>query len=371
MTNLNILIASGGRRTYLVRWFQEALVRNGVSGRVVLADMDPFAPARAIADEFVRAPAVRDANYRTWLARTLRDHSITLAVSVNDFELSCWAQLPREDSDFDPLVRLAANVHRVVEDKLMTAALLEDNDVLSPVTLLAKDAMKLSARELAWLFSTEDIVVKGRYGSGSRGLQCATVEELRWAVAKARNDVTDRDGATPEDPEIADELIVVQPRIHGQEFGVDVISDFDGGHVATLPRKKLAMRFGETDRAETQDTTQFALLGEQVSRALDHRGLIDLDLMRDEQGNQWVIDVNPRFGGGYPFSHAAGAHVPAAYVAWALGRGHEAEWVESVAGIVASKYIEVMPVPTAVTATAVPRIPVLTKRALTSEEKTA
>ena len=55
-------------------------------------------------------------------------------------------------------------------------------------------------------------------------------------------------------------------------------------------------------------------------------GLIDADVIMDEKGQEpYVIDINARFGGGYPFSHLAGADVPRAYVLFAEGRDEEAK----------------------------------------------
>jgi carbamoyl-phosphate synthase large subunit len=56
------------------------------------------------------------------------------------------------------------------------------------------------------------------------------------------------------------------------------------------------------------------LIGEQ----LGHVGVLDCDLFASDQGYS-VIDLNPRIGGGYPFSHVAGANVPAALISWING----------------------------------------------------
>lgn len=344
VTECNILIASGGRRPYLVSWFREALRLNGVSGKVVLADCDLLSPAGALADAYVRSPLVCDDDYEDWLAHTLCEYGISLAISVNDYELWRWANLPADAAIYSSLLRLRLDMQETIEDKVRTSTLLEWEGIRSPVTLLASDALKLSSHELSWLLDAEELIVKGRFGSGSKGLQVTKAKDLRAAVTRAREEVTDCIGSKPLTAEAADDLIIIQPRIQGQEYGLDIIADLAGSHVGTLPRKKLSMRSGETDRAITESTDEFCWLGEHLTAALGHRGLIDVDLIRDADGNQWVIDINPRFGGGYPFSHVAGAHVPAAYVAWTQGRMPDPAWVQSDAGVVGAKCVDIVPV---------------------------
>jgi len=54
-------------------------------------------------------------------------------------------------------------------------------------------------------------------------------------------------------------------------------------------------------------------------------------------GRPYVLEMNPRFGGGYPFSHMAGANLPAALVAWADGGTIDEDWLRVRPNVVASK----------------------------------
>src|SRR4029453_10603342 len=56
-------------------------------------------------------------------------------------------------------------------------------------------------------------------------------------------------------------------------------------------------------------------LGQLIGEQLGHVAVLDCDLFASDQGYS-VIDLNPRIGGGYPFSHVAGANVPAALISW-------------------------------------------------------
>lgn len=331
---MNILLSAVGRRPYLVRWFQEALSANGVSGKVVAADHDPHSPAKSYADEFVVAPRVDDAGYSDWLAEVLETHQIDLAVSINDFELSVWATLPTAE-EWRPLVRLTASTQHLIEDKSAMSTALTTAGVEIPPTWIANEFPHGHVRG--------DFVTKGRFGSGSRGLRFTNEVDLLETIDDAVREVTTRQGvpALAQDEAPPAELLVVQREIAGTEFGLDVVCDLDGRFQSVLAREKIGMRSGETDRAISTDPARFEEIALGIAKAVPHPGLVDVDVIVDPEGTPVVIDINPRFGGGYPFSHLAGAHVPSAYVAWRAGLPVNDSWLRSSAGIVSGKFVEV------------------------------
>jgi carbamoyl-phosphate synthase large subunit len=50
-----------------------------------------------------------------------------------------------------------------------------------------------------------------------------------------------------------------------------------------------------------------------------------------------VLEMNPRFGGGYPFSHVAGANLPAALIAWVSGQPINPDWLTIKSDVLSSK----------------------------------
>lgn len=333
---MNVLLSSVGRRPYLVEWFKEAQINTGHGGLVVTADADPNAPSRTVGDAFVLAPPARDESYTDWLTATLKEHDIQLAVSVNDFELSRWAHLP-ETAEYASLVRLRPDVQTTVEDKLTLQQVMTGVGVQVPQTWLLADVLA----EPSLLGDTEELVLKGRFGSASRGLRFTNQDELVERARGATAEVTTAEGRPARDFEEAVQLMVVQPQILGQEYGIDVVSDFERNFVATLARKKLSMRFGETDQAMSADPGPFNTIAETIARAIPHRGLIDTDVLVDDEGTAWLIDVNPRFGGGYPFSHMAGADIPTSYLQFAAG-ADPGDSVRYQTGVTSAKYVDIL-----------------------------
>ena len=331
---MNILLSSVGRRPYLVRWFQEALLANNLEGKVIAADYDIHAPSRQFADQFIQAPAVTEPAYKTWLASAIKAENIDLAVSINDFELSEWAQLD-QSAEWAPLVRIDADVQARIEDKFVMTERFFMAGIPTPKSWLGS----VPPQDLA---DSQKLITKGRFGSASRGLQFTDQAGIAEAVDIATNAVTDRMGqAAHQQSEIAPaELVLVQEMIEGTEYGLDVVCDLNGDYASVLVRRKIAMRGGETDRAESVAPTDFEDIARSIAEAVPHPGTIDVDVIVDAKGTPFVIDVNPRFGGGYPLSHLAGARVPNAYVAWSMGKPVFDEWFEYEAGAVVGKYVE-------------------------------
>ena len=75
------------------------------------------------------------------------------------------------------------------------------------------------------------------------------------------------------------------------------------------------MRAGETYCSKTIKHEPLSLLGEKISKLLNHVGNLDVDLIHYND-IPYILDLNARFGGGYPFSHIAGIDLPKAIVKW-------------------------------------------------------
>jgi hypothetical protein len=80
------------------------------------------------------------------------------------------------------------------------------------------------------------------------------------------------------------------------------------------------MRSGETDIAETVDIKEFEDIAKNISVHLKHMALLDVDCFKSNDGKIFVLEMNCRFGGQYPFTHVAGVDVPQQIINWLNGR---------------------------------------------------
>lgn len=334
-TEINILLTSAGRRTYLVEYFKEAV---GGEGKVHAANSQ-ICPAFAAADQWVVTPLIYDESYIPFLLDYCKENQITMLVSLFDIDLPVLA---KHRNDFAQIgVNAVVSDPAVIEicnDKWKTFQFLSSNDLLTPKSFLRLEEAKLAVEEGLLSYP---LIVKPRWGMGSLSVfQADNEEELDIFYQKIAREIQNsylRFEAAQE----PSACVLIQEKIEGQEYGLDIIDDLDCRYQGTIPKRKGAMRSGETDFAETVDNEELKGLGEKISRLLKHRGNLDMDVF-EAGGKYYILEMNPRFGGGYPFSHAAGANFPKALVSWERGISPKAEWLTARPGIRARKDIKIL-----------------------------
>jgi carbamoyl-phosphate synthase large subunit len=327
---MNVLLTCAGRRNYLITAFREALQGRGC---VYAADCVPDAPALQEADQGFILPELKDAAYDRELLRLCKEQQIGLLVPLNDLELPRLATLTTALHAVGTIsVVSSPEVIHCCSDKLATDQFLSQHQIPSPQTYLALEEVL----EQMQSSPARSVIVKPRWGSGSIGIQVATnPEELRLAYHFAGKAINNSCLVSSLETAQVPNLLI-QERVTGPEYGLDVINDLQGRYVTTLVKRKLSMRAGETDRAVTVHDPALEALGQRLGQALGHVGNLDCDVIVGPDGPR-VIELNPRFGGSYPFSHQAGANLPAALLAWARGEAVNPAWLRVRPNITSAK----------------------------------
>ena len=309
---MNILFTCAGRRTYLLKYFKENLSEGD---KVFATDMQLSAPALQVADVKLQVPAVYAENYVDITLDICKEHKIDALISLNDLELPILAE---NKARFEALgVKVIVSDPDVIDicfDKYKTAQWVESLGLKSPKTYVrlqdVKDALAKGEVEFP-------LFMKPRWGSGSIGLESiADMEELDIYYHLLMKKIKKTILATAS---VGDEYIMIQEKLTGNEFGLDVMNDLKGNNVGVSVKQKLAMRAGETDKAVTRDLPEVREMGRKIGETLKHIGNLDVDIMQNANGDYCVLELNPRFGGGYPFSYEAGVNMPKAIIEWVKG----------------------------------------------------
>lgn len=316
----NLLITSVGRRSYLVSWFKEALAG---TGEVHVCNSHSMTPAFQVADHAVVSPLIYSEDYIPFLLDYCERNAIGALLPLFDVDLPVLAAHAEEFKAIGcfPVVASERMAH-ICNDKLLTVKFLAELGLptLRTYTSLEECQSALDAHELSC-----PVVIKPRWGMGSIGVfVCEHPDDLpllyRYTNRRIEGSYLRYESAEDNVHEI-----LIQEAAPGQEWGMDIMNDLEGNLAGVSVRKKIAMRSGETDVAEVVATPpELYGLAKRISEVSHHPGNMDVDVFveQDDDGtitNLRVLEMNVRFGGGYPFSHAAGVNLPAALVAWLKG----------------------------------------------------
>ena len=284
---INILITSVGRRTQLLKYFKKELL--GI-GNIIAADCSKLAPALYIADKYYIVPEIYDLNYVNTLKNICRKEKITAVFSLIDPELSLLAKNTKEFKEIG--VTTIVSPYEVCElwlNKYNTCKFLQKNGFRFAKTYKTfKDFENaLENNEI-----TFPVFIKPQNGSASLNINMAKNKKQARIVFESSDNM------------------LIQEFLDGQELGVDVYVDLISKKVVSVfIKEKIAMRAGETDKGRSiKSDVLFGLINDLVIKT-NLIGPIDIDVFIIN-GEYYISEINPRFGGGYPLAYECGANFP-------------------------------------------------------------
>jgi carbamoyl-phosphate synthase large subunit len=317
----------------MVDYFRSAL---GGSGKVHVANNDQNLSTMAVCSTQALLPSIYDESYVDRLLDYCLSNDIRLVVPLFDLELSILASQKEAFGENGVVVAVSSSdVCATCLDKVATNQFLKTAG-LNTIPFYTEAELALDAVEQGE--ASFPMFVKPRIGMGSIGLyEVRTPLQLQAGVEMVRQKI-EASYLSTESEALGENSIIIQERLPGTHYLLDVINDFDGEYHATIVKKPLSRWAGEANGATTVDLPALQEVGRQLATHLQHSGNADIDVFWDGS-NAYILDINPRFGGGYPFSHMAGANFPAAYVAWARGTDVDPDWLTVESNVTSVKGI--------------------------------
>lgn len=279
---MNVLILSCGTRYKLVKYFTSN--RNCVD-KVVVTDCSKDAPALYVADKYYIVPRMDSPEYADTLVDICKNENIDIIIPLQEDELILIAKIRSIFEEIGVMVALSDYEKvKLCRDKLNLNNYLADAGIQAVPTYKAEDYCESSGDRI-------NVFVKPRTGAGSVDTFHVHSKKLLEALIEEYN-----------------EQLIVQPDMSGREYGVDVYVDMMSNEIIScFCKEKLRMRAGETEKSVTDRN---ASVIELVSRAVKKIGLVgplDVDVM-EHNGQYSILEINPRFGGGYPHAYECGAN---------------------------------------------------------------
>ena len=104
--------------------------------------------------------------------------------------------------------------------------------------------------------------------------------------------------------------LIIQEFMDGKEIGADVYIDPISKKVVSIfTKEKIKMRAGETDKARSFKDEKLFQLIKQVVEKIGYVYMIDMDIFKIN-GEYYISEINPRFGGVYPHAYESGVNFP-------------------------------------------------------------
>lgn len=316
---MKILFTSVGRRVELLQAFRAAAEKLDIALTVMGADITKSAPALFFCDERRLVCKIQEKEYIPQLLSICEKEKVDCLIPTIDTDLLLLAENKEKFEAIGTKVLISAvDKIKLCRDKNYTADYFVSLGLKSPLPVNSVEKYEEALKRGKVSFPA---FIKPKDGSSSiNAYKVENLEDLRLYAEKIED-------------------YIIQPFISGREYTIDIFCDYEGNPVYITPRERLAVRSGEVLKSRiTQDDTMIAEMRRLIA---DYRPLwsnYSSINREDVTGDDYYIEINPRFGGGAPLSMKAGADSASAILR--MLRGDKLSYIERAAidGAIYSRY---------------------------------
>ena len=277
---IKILFTGVGRRIELLQAFRNAALVLNKEMKIYGADMAGTAPALAYCDYTRKVVAMKDPEYIQNLIDICIEDHINLLIPTIDTDLLILSENKEKFEAIGTKVMISApDKIRICRDKNNTSQFFVDCGLHAPMPV--NDWKEYRAGYPAF--------IKPKDGSSSiNAFRVENEEELIMYSSQIKD-------------------YIVQPYVNGHEYTIDIFCDWDGKPISIVPRERLQVRAGEVLKTRIELDQTMIEESMKLCAAFKPCGPLTVQMIRDEAGIDWFIEINPRYGGGAPLSMKAGA----------------------------------------------------------------
>lgn len=281
----NILITSAGKRVELLQEFNKELKIVYPDAKVIAVDLNPgMSPACRIADLSYAVPRVTSHEYIDSLLDICNVTGARIVIPTIDTELPVLANSVEKFSQYGIEIMISSpDFITTCRDKRKTMSLFDKLGIRNPSPRDKNNPVfPIFAKPYDGSLSTNIHLIHNK-------------EELTSEILS--------------DPKLL--FMEYIDKNEYKEFTVDMYYDRNGDVMGIVPRERIEIRSGEVNKGATRKNYIIGYLKERMGHMSGVRGCICIQLFYRERDNDVVgIEINPRFGGGYPLSYYAGANFP-------------------------------------------------------------
>ena len=273
---MNILLVNPGRRDYMVNFFLSLKKKYNLN--IFLVDPDKNVPSFKVSTLTKNnvCPKVKNSKkFLSFLNKYVLKNKIDVIFPISDRELKILSQ--KKKFFMKKGVNVIVSDLKIIENcqnKIKFSKYLKKFNILCPKIITKKNIKK-----------NLPVIKKEVNGSASKN------QEVIFKSSQINKNY--------------EKKFFFQKFLKYQEYNLDILNDLNGNYLHSCAKKKLFIRAGETDKAVMINNKVFENFAKKLSKALRHIGVVDIDFFYNKK-KFYVLDINPRLGGGYPFTHLYG-----------------------------------------------------------------
>lgn len=280
---MNYLMLSVGRRGELLKDFRRS-IEDG--SKIIATDLSSYAPAIYFADKQYLVPRIDDPKYIDTILDICKKEQINAVTTFIDPEIEILAKNRDRFSELG--VEVLAPYEETAElcfDKYKMFKHLQSLGIPTVMTWGTLGEFNEARKEGKINFP---VFVKPRTGSGSVGAHRVYSYEILAESMKA------------------DPSLIIQELMDCEDLDADVYIDtITHEAVSAFSKKKVETRIGGASKTISfKDDKLFDFIS-QIVKILKFNGPVDMDFFYRD-GQYYLSEVNPRFGGAYLHAYGAG-----------------------------------------------------------------
>ena len=280
----NLLFCSVGRRGRLLRNVKETI---GKTGLLVGTDNQSTAPALQFCDRQYVVPRITDPAYVDTILNICRENGIKAVTTLIDPEIEILAANTERFKEAGVIPLCPAPKSAIYcFNKYELFKYLTEKGIRTPLTFHDWDEFKAALADGRISFP---VFMKPICGSGSVGAhKVHTIEQAEADWNSGEHDY------------------IIQELMTGGDCDADVYVDtISHKAVAAFSKRKIETRIGGASKTISfKDPRLFAFI-EQVCSVFEFNGPLDMDFFIKD-GEYYLSEINPRFGGAYLHAYGAG-----------------------------------------------------------------
>lgn len=284
-----LLVTSIGKRVQLIKHLKKNF-------KIIGVDAGAENCCRYFVDKFYKIPKAVDKNYIIELINICRKENVDGIIPLYEGEFSVLNNNREEFEKINTqLILSSKKIIEVCKDKNETFKYFTKEKIPNPKVYNEDEIEKIIQHDNVSVFP---LFIKPADGMGSSNtFKIKNKKELIFFKDYVDNGI-------------------IQECIDGDEYTVDTLVDFKGNPVYIVPRIRLEVRSGEVVKSRTIHDEKIINETKKVIKSLNKLsdeknnasiGPLTIQFFKTKKGDLYLLEINPRFGGGVPLSFRCGA----------------------------------------------------------------